>query len=224
MKKFVDYIKKHKYIFLLIYWPLHFIWYSISMTAYTDSEVWMVSSPMDDMIPFCEWFIIPYVLWYAYIAAVILHGLYRGKREFLRAEFLVTGCMFFSVVFCSLIPNGIELSMRPDFALLGRDNWAIDLVKAIYAADTPARNVFPSMHTSVSVALVFAVWQSEGLKNKRGLKIASAILSVLVILATVFIKQHSVLDVFGGIGVGLFIAAIVKICENLYDKRNRTVE
>lgn len=219
MKKYSSLIKNNKHCLLLLYWPIHFIWYEILRVAYADADVLMIHSDLDNAIPFCEWFIIPYVFWYFYIALVLIYSLKRGKREFIRADLLLTGCMLLPMIFCTLVPNGIELAMRPDFESLGRDNWAIEMVKSIYEADSPPRNVMPSMHVSVSWALMFAVLQSEGLKGKWGIKIPAIIMSLLITLSTVFIKQHSILDVFAGITTALAVFAIIKICETIYNKR-----
>ena len=219
MSKFLDYVNKNKFCLLLLYWPVHFLWYEVLRIAYSETEVLNIHSSLDDKIPFCEWFVLPYVFWYGYIALVLFYSLYRGKREFLRADLLLTGCMLLPMIFCTLVPNGIDVTMRPDFEALGRGNFAIDLVKSIYEADSPPRNVMPSMHVSVSWALMFAVLQSEGLKNKRILKTGAVIMSILISLATVFIKQHSILDVFAGIAVAILVFAIVKIAENSYDKK-----
>ncbi len=220
MKKICDIIKNNKHCLLLLYWPIHFIWYEILRISYADNDVLMIYSSLDDKIPFCEWFIIPYVFWYGYIAMVLIYSLVKGKREFLRADLLLTGCMVLPMIFCTLIPNGIELSMRPDFEALGRSNLAIELVKSIYEADFPPRNVMPSMHVSVSWALMLAVLQIKPLKGKIILKSAAVIMSILISLATVFIKQHSVLDVFAGIGTALLVFAIVFTAEKLYDKKS----
>ncbi|MBE6692343.1 MAG: phosphatase PAP2 family protein [Ruminococcaceae bacterium] len=215
MTKFLNFIKNNKCRLLLIYWPIHFSWYEILRVAYAESSVLIIHSPLDDKIPFCEWFIIPYVFWYLYIALVLFYSFRKGEKEFIRADLLVSGCMLLPMIFCTLVPNGIDVAMRPDFATLGRDNFAIELVKFIYNADSPPRNVMPSMHVSVSWALMFAVLKSEGLKNKRVLKIGAVVMSILISLSTVFIKQHSILDVFAGIGTAVLVLVLV----NLFEKR-----
>ncbi len=220
MAKILNYIKNNKHCLLLLYWPIHFLWYEIIRVVYADVSVLYIYSPLDDKIPFCEWFIIPYVFWYVYIALVLVYSLSRGKREFIRADLLLTGCMLLPMIFCTLVPNGIELSMRPDFSLLGRDNFAIDLVKSIYEADSPPRNVMPSMHVSVAWALMFAVLKSEGLKNRHALKIGAVVMSILISLSTVFIKQHSVLDVFAGIATAVLVFILVSLLEKRIFKKS----
>ena len=40
--------------------------------------------PLDDIIPFCEWFIMPYLLWFLYIPAIFVFLFYHSKNEFYR--------------------------------------------------------------------------------------------------------------------------------------------
>ena len=44
-------------------------------------------------------------------------------------------------------------------------------------------------------------------------------MSILISLATVFIKQHSILDVFVGIAVAVLVFVIVMLAEKQYDKK-----
>lgn len=139
MKHITDYIKTHKYCLLLLYWPVHTLWYEILRIAYAEKDVLLIRCALDDRIPFCEWFVIPYCIWYLYIAAVLLYTLVHSKRDFIRTTALMCLCMILPMLFCTFVPNGIPADMRPDFEALGRNNPAIWAVKRIYAADTPPR-------------------------------------------------------------------------------------
>lgn len=224
MKKILQYIKENKHCLLLLYWPVHTLWYELIRIFNAESEVWLIHSPLDDRIPFCEWFLIPYCIWYLYIAAVLLNALLRGgKREFLRSTSFAVGCMILPMIFCTLVPNGIPLSMRPDFDALGRENLLTKGVELLYASDSPPLSVMPSMHVSVSMALFCAVMTGESLKGKKLLKAASLILSLLICMSTVFIKQHSILDVFWGIVTAAVVFAAVTIAEKTVFSSKKTV-
>ncbi len=220
MKKIVDFIKKRKYCLILLYWPIHMIWYELLRILNPDaSKVLIIESSLDSKIPFCEWFVIPYYSWYLCIAAVLLYPLFRSKREFIRASLLLIGCMVLPMIFCTVCPNGIDISLRPDFESLGRDNIAIRLVQLIYKADSPPRNVMPSMHVSVSWAMFFAILQSKLMLKKPIFKALSGIWCVAISLSTVFIKQHSILDVFAGVGTAVLVFILVLIAERIYNKK-----
>lgn len=220
-KTVANYIKTHKYVLVALYWPFHTVWYELLRAGMDRDTMVLMHSPLDDQIPFIEWFGIPYSVWFVYIAAVIIGSLVTSKRDFLRSHTLVFLCMMLPMVFCTAVPNGISEAMRPDFATLGRENLGTLIVQFIYSTDSPPTSVMPSMHCAVSVVLVFAVLQLSSLKGKPVPKICATVLSVLIILATVFIKQHSILDLIAGTSFGLVMGFAVLIAEKLYDRRKK---
>ncbi len=220
LKKQVRWINSHKYCYILLFWPIHTLFYEIFRIVTADMDVVMVYSTLDDKIPFCEWFIIPYCIWYFYIASVLFYTLYHSKREFLRAAFLIIGCTAIPMIFFLIMPNGIEYAMRPDFDALGRDNWAIDMVKTIYASDSPPRNVMPSMHVSVAWAIAMGYTRAESLKGKWLPKVCAWVLSLFITASVVFVKQHSILDLYGGIILAVMVFIGGYIIEKVYDKES----
>lgn len=144
----------------------------------------------DDLIPFCEVFVIPYLLWFAYVAAVVLYFFFRDKDDYFRiCTFLFTGMTIFLIV-STLWPNGHNL--RP--IVMPRDNVFTKLVSMLYRTDTPT-NLWPSIHVYNSLGCHFAVMKSARLEKHKGIRAGSLILCVSIILSTMFIKQHSVFDV-----------------------------
>ena len=77
------------------------------------------------------------------------------------------------------------------------------LIAGIYRTDTPT-NILPSIHVFNSLAVYFAIHNCQTLKDKKWLQGGSLILSSLIILSTMFIKQHSVIDVCLGTTLALF--------------------
>ena len=222
MKIIKDYILAHKYSIILLYWPIHSIWYELLRIAYLDNNVVIIESALDPKIPFCEWFIIPYCTWYFCIAAIVIYPLFKSdRREFLRSNLVLMGAMLIPMFICTFVPNGIDMALRPDFETLGRDNFAIDMVKMIYAADTPPRNVMPSMHVSISFAMFFVILQSKTMCKKAYAKVLAFVWCLMIAASTVFIKQHSILDVYAGIAVAVAVALIGYVGEKIYDKRKR---
>jgi len=176
---------------IIIYMFIHLLWYFID-EALIQTNFHVMYCPLDDKIPFCEWFIFPYLSWFLYM---LIPGLYFYRKDkplfekyALLLEFGWFVCMFINTVF----PNGQTL--RPASY---PDNIAGQLVKLIQSADTPT-NVFPSMHIVGALAVAVALLKSETLRKKIGLQIFSILLCVSIFLATMFLKQHSALDVMGG--------------------------
>lgn len=78
-----------------------------------------------------------------------------------------------------------------------RDNIFIRMVQHLYAIDTPT-NVFPSIHVFNSLGIAITVLNSNRLRNFRAVRIGSVVLATLIVLSTMFLKQHSLIDVTGG--------------------------
>lgn len=192
MKKLRLYLKQNPQLWYLLFVPAFLICF-FSLEAYitADKSYWSVYCPLDDLVPFWESFVIPYYLWYPLLFTTGFILLLKDVPNFKRyMQFLIFG-FGAALVFCLLVPNGQDL--RPEnFA---RDNVFTRLVGLMYRMDTNT-NVFPSMHVIGSVAAAVAVCKSSGL---RRLRLPWIIIAAAVSISTVFIKQHSVLDIFGGL-------------------------
>ena len=152
----------------------------------------IIDSSLDDKIPFCEYFIIPYFLWFLYITVTIGYFLLFNENT---TEFwslilnLAIGMTLFLIV-SYVYPNG--LNIRPtEFT---NDSIFTRMVQFLYRTDTPT-NVLPSIHVYNSLGCHIAVMKSNHFKQKKGIRIGSLILCVSIIMSTMFIKQHSVFDV-----------------------------
>nr|WP_304954772.1 phosphatase PAP2 family protein [uncultured Acetatifactor sp.] len=159
---------------------------------------------LDDYIPFCEVFIVPYLLWFGYVAAVVVFLFFKNKQDYYRScAFLFTGMTLFLII-STLWPNGHHLRL----AEMPRDNIFTQAVSALWKIDTPT-NIWPSIHVYNSMGAHFAVMRSAELKGKKGIRIASGILAFSIILSTVFLKQHSCFDVATGLGLGAVMYMLV---------------
>ena len=187
MKKFYERYKHA--IPLFIYAIMDLSWFGyLEKTVKRPAN--LIHMNLDDKIPFCEVFIVPYLLWFVYISAVVLYFFFKDKQDYYRAcTFLFTGMTVFLVV-STLWPNGHHL--RP--AVMPRDNIFSTMVAMLYKTDTPT-NLWPSIHVYNSLGAHFAVFRNEKLHRKPVVHIGSLVLCVSIILSTMFLKQHSVFDV-----------------------------
>ena len=108
------------------------------------------------------------------------------------------------LIISTLYPNGHLL--RP--LEFDRVNIFIKLVCFIYWADT-STNILPSIHVFNSIGAHMAVMHTPGLNQKKWTVRLSRILCVSIILSTMFIKQHSCIDVILGILFGIIMNHIV---------------
>jgi membrane-associated phospholipid phosphatase len=121
------------------------------------------------------------------------------NKEFIRFALSLIIGMSVSMFICMIYPNG--LTLRPDNI---PDNIFGKLVTVLYATDTTT-NVFPSIHVYNSIAVHTALSKCKALKDHKYIVNASLILCILICLSTIFLKQHSVYDVIGGIVLMAFM-------------------
>ncbi len=197
-----SYIRANPRVWLALYFAVFgAMFLGVEHIVTPESDYWVSRIPLDDKIPFLEGFIIPYCLWYPMLAAVGLYTMFFEPGAFRRfLYFIITGFTL-SLLICLLIPNGQNL--RP--AVFPRQNLLTWAIAGIYRADTNT-NVFPSMHVIGAFACAAAVFDCPRI---RRLRVPAAALAVLISVSTVFIKQHSALDIIGGLALSLPIAAAV---------------
>ncbi len=204
---------KFNHLFLVLFWPVY-------LTGFMLTEKFVVPTydvycPLDDLIPFCELFVIPYVLWYAILAFVSLYTLFCDVPAFKSLyKFLFVSC-FFTFAIYIIFPN--MQNLRPtEFA---RDNLLIDIMKGLYAADTNT-NVCPSLHVVFSMGMLFAVWNTKHF-DSTAWRIANTAIAVTICLSTVFLKQHSVIDIFAGVVLSFAIFPFIFLKKV---KKNKNIE
>ena len=138
---------------------------------------------LDDKIPFIEYFIVPYMLWFAFITVTIGYFFFCNTNEFYRlCLFLFTGMTIFLIV-STLYPNGQLL--RPD--TFARENIFVDMVRTLYATDTPT-NILPSIHVYNSLGAYIAISHNQKLRENTLIHYGSLALTVLIILSTNVLK------------------------------------
>ena len=195
----------------MAYFLLYLPWFAHLERTVTN-HFHVIHVALDDYIPFCEYFVVPYLLWFFYVAWGILYFYKNNKDEYFRlCTVLFTGMTIFLII-STIYPNGHYL--RP--AEFERQNIFTALVGMLYATDTPT-NLFPSIHVFNSIAINMAVWHSGNFRHKKTVRICSAILMVSIILSTMFLKQHSVFDVVTGTALAIFMYSIV------YNRKTTTV-
>ena len=107
------------------------------------------------------------------------------------------------VIIFLVFPNKQEL--RPmEFT---RDNFMVDIVRNLYNFDTNT-NVCPSIHVLGAFCVQFAAMKSRIFRGWRW-QLAFWISTVLISVSTIFLRQHSVIDIFAA----LLIAALCYLAQ-----------
>lgn len=169
---------------------------------------------LDDWIPYNEYFIIPYLMWFVYVSGAVLYFFFTNKGDYYRlCTFLFTG-MTISLLICTFFPNGTDLRVAADPS----KNVCSWLVSLVHKADT-STNVFPSIHAYNSMGVHFSVMNSQALREKRWVRRASFVMMVSICLSTVFLKQHSVVDVMGATILAWLMHSFVYSTEAAFSRR-----
>ena len=180
------YYEKYKHIIpLAIFGVIYVLWFYL-LEHRTNVQYMVVHMNIDDYIPFCEYFVVPYLLWFAYVPAVLGYLFFKDRRNYDRcAVFLCTGMLIFLVI-STFIPNIQHLRLHT----MPRHNVFTVLVSQLWQTDTPT-NLFPSIHVYNSLGAHFAVMNNETLSGKKWVRRGSLILCVSIILSTMFIIRCS---------------------------------
>lgn len=198
IKRFLNwvhlFVQQHPDVWWALYLPIYLIgFFTLEHLIDGSAPYWVSWMPLDDKIPFVGGFVLAYYAWYPLLVFTGIFLIVRDGPAFRRyMQFIAIGFTL-SMVICAIFPNGQD--MRPtEFA---SENLFTQMMQAIYAADTNT-NVFPSVHVVGSIAALFAYFDSDGLKK---LRIPAFFLVILISASTVFVKQHSVLDILGGVAL-----------------------
>ncbi len=178
---------KKEIIYLMIYLILTA---SYKLFNAPRERVYDLTIGIDSLISFTKEFIVFYYLWYVFLAVTILSLLIKDRANYFKylkgLSLGLIGAYLTYTFFQSTVP-------RPE--VIGNDIFSI-MVKQIYAMDNPY-NCFPSIHVFATVYGCLVVRRSY-FKNNKFFAGALYISGVLIILSTLFVKQHVVLDAVGG--------------------------
>lgn len=191
-----------RYWWTLFYVPFYMIIFVLEERFITDYHIIGIS--LDRKIPFIEWFFFPYYIWFPYIAVVGMWLFFRDKKAYLKTIcFLYFGMTIFLIVNV-VYPNGLDL--RPDLEAIARDNIAMRLARTMYKTDTPT-NVLPSIHVFNTLAIMCGFGACKRVHTPLWSKWVVCVLGVFISCSTVFVKQHSLVDVFAA----FFLAGIAYV-------------
>ena len=181
---------------LLLGWVVYFALYFLTENLIPAERCTPVHMWLDDVIPFCEWFLIPYVFWYGLIVISLGYFLLYNVDSFKRLQTYIMVTQFVAMAIYILFPTRQDL--RPD--VFPRENILTDCLRLIYSFDTNT-GVCPSLHVAYSIGIA-SVWLREK-QAWRSWKVFVVVSVILICLSTMFIKQHSAVDFFAALPVCL---------------------
>ena len=193
---------EYRHVLLLGGWLAYFALYFVTENLIPYGSCHEVWCALDDRIPFCEIFVLPYVGWYLLVAGSLLYLLLYDIPSFRRLSIYImitqAGAMLVYILWPSI------QNLRPE--TLPRSNFFTWILGIIYAFDTPT-GVCPSLHAGYSIA----IWSVFRHRRETALwwRILLPILVLTIIAATFFVKQHSVLDALAAVPLCLIGEALI---------------
>ena len=189
---------RFRHIWFLLYWLFYGIvfWTLERGMKLNYHTIWC---PLDDKIPFCEFFVIPYYFWFFFILWMIIYGFFYDIKSFNKFHMFVIITYTVTLVIYILYPN--QQCLRPEE--YARDNIFVSIARLLYTYDTNT-NVCPSIHIIGSMAVMFTAWHSERYSTKEW-RAAFVLMTFIICLSPIFLRQHSIIDVVLGLLIS-FIA------------------
>lgn len=212
---------KEKINYKMFWWTTYFIFYLAGFmyieSIPLDDSFHLLSSSLDDYFPFCEYFVIPYFMWFVYFPGVWLYLIIFDQKTFLPFTIMMFTGMTFFIIFSIIYPNYIALRVEFDH---DRNIFA-KICAFLQGVDTPT-NVFPSIHVFNSIVAHIGLRRSSAGKKYVWLRIVSFIIMALICVATLFLKQHSFVDFVGGVILAVILYIPIYIIYPII-KRKRAV-
>ena len=180
----------------LLYLVFYMIWFSI-LERLPRTRFFDLSSELDTYIPFIVEFIIPYLSWFLFQAVWVIFVFFVDRKTYEQlTTMLMIGMTVFLVV-STFLPT--KISLRP-YYIESRGICAF-LVRRLWAVDTPT-NVWPSIHVFNTTALMMTLFTSQHpLLRKNAVRIPVVFWCGMIVLSTMFLKQHSVGDVLAALAL-----------------------
>lgn len=174
-------------------------------------EVHILKSTIDNKIPFISHFIYFYISWY-FMLVLMPYMFYKKDYNCFKNYILCSNISIIVTFFIyffyptSILRNSISLNGLSGF-----------ITKIIYLIDTPVLNCFPSMHCLLCFLYIFNIIICCNMS--RLCKFGVIIWSFLVIISTLFVKQHVILDVISAFILAIIIFIIVRMINKLDNKK-----
>lgn len=188
---------EYNHLLYLLGWVGYFILYFLTENMIPYEKCYPVHCALDDIIPFCEYFVIPYVGWYLLIIISLIYFALYNPDNFKNMNKYIIITQVVAMIIYIVFPNRQDL--RPEVFV--RDNIFTDIMGFLYRIDT-CTGVCPSLHVAISIGIA-STWLREKSASKA-CKMFVVTFCFLVCISVAFVKQHSVVDIFVAIPVCMF--------------------
>lgn len=157
---------------------------------------------LDSQVPLISWFVYFYYLTFPLGIVTFFYVAYKDKKSLY--NIFLTLCISFAISGIIYLVGQTEFT-KPDFTPV---TFTDKLVVWTWGSTNPV-NCFPSQHCFMAFAIIIAVCSSKGLNIFY--RIGAFALSVMIILSTVFIRQHFILDIFASFDIMFIVFGLVYV-------------
>ena len=106
-----------RHLKLLLYWPLFGLLFWFAERGVEVDEYHIMYCALDEYIPFCEWFLIPYLFWFVFLVGMHLYTLLFDVHAFRRMMYFIILTYSAALVIFFLFPNTRALRNFPGITL-----------------------------------------------------------------------------------------------------------
>jgi membrane-associated phospholipid phosphatase len=195
--------KNYSPLLLMLVFPILGIIYAMSNNN-SNQEVYSLLTAVDQSIPFIKAFALPYSVWIFYIYVCLVYFFKKDINVYYRALLTYIIC----ALICYLIYSVFQTTV-PRPMVIGSDPIS-ELMRYIYNRDQPF-NCFPSIHCFSSYMVMRMVWTGS-FRNKWNVTLITG-MSSLIIISTLFVKQHVIMDALAGIFLVEVVFAVIFLFE-----------
>lgn len=149
-----------------------------------------ISISLDNILPLIPIFILPYIYWYVYVPVGFIKFHKTDRQLYMKLFLMLIIGMCTSYIIYYFFPTQYPRPTINDGGILNY------LINKIYSADKPF-NCFPSLHVYVT----YLVMRFTPLKGNKKYFIYTQVTGILIILSTLFVKQHFILDIVGSMAI-----------------------
>ena len=211
IRELSEFLRTRRYALLLLYFPIYLV------AFFTIDKIparYIISCALDNYIPFNQYMIIPYAIWYPWFTGWLLYFLVKDRDDFIKLAVVMFSGMTICLIIYVLWPNGVDLREE----ITGTDICS-RIIMMIRETDTPYA-VCPSIHISTIGAIQLVINDSKLKDFTPTVKAYCMVITLLIAYSTMAIKQHSVVDVFWGavLSLGLYYCYKYIVTKRAYSK------
>jgi len=175
---------------------------SWSLNMWIGKDGVSLALPIDSKIPIVSEFCYIYMLTFPIVIFAVLYIAAKDRKHYwniwltANITFIISGLIYFFFQTQMTKPDFIPVTLS--------DRMLVD----IWAACKPI-NCFPSQHCVMGIALVLLFYNQQK-TTKLWFRITNYVICVLILLSTIFLKQHFLVDMFGSMAIMIPVYIIVK--------------